>query len=86
MALIGADLQLQFPDGLRWFSLDLMEKDFEIVKKNRLRSRERTTKSAFICGTGLIVIFICAEFLEERKRKKVKALFQPSFTEGGVGA
>lgn len=32
MAPIGGDLQLQFPDGLGWFGVDLTEREFEIVQ------------------------------------------------------
>jgi hypothetical protein len=62
MALFGTDLQFQFPDGLRGFSLDLTEEESKNVLR---RGPEQTTKVAILCCNGLIVIFIDAESIKE---------------------
>lgn len=53
MALFGTDLQLQFPDGLRWFSLDLTEEGLRIVQ--RIAGQNEPRMRLFFAATDLLL-------------------------------
>jgi hypothetical protein len=64
MALFGTDLQLHFPDGLRWFGLDLREEGFGIVQI--IASQNEPRRQLFFAAMDLLL----SSLMRDRSREE----------------